>query len=682
MRAVAVAVTLLGAGLAGCSKVPLSDVEADFTLADTAWFQAEETLFVFYRITAEQGLGDPSVVEITYTTDDGRVDWTPLSELTPVHTHVDVDCGTQGLCGSHSVHVPLEPRDVDLRLRYHHDGELSLRADTVLNVIYPGPAHLQRSLLVYGVFDETNRRVQWRARHLFPTLRNQDAEDLGLRREFSVADQRYGDLDEPVDLNNPYAYGVTCPGDFVDAGVDPVLTLDRAVFNAQELPTDAADAAVVCGPSTVTDALGNFTADAVARKNPEVRPAFPLLRTPVRDATPLRFFLAPCDRTIDDDHEELQRQRLLVGDLAPICTDDWETAGFVEALVTTFSDAVEAERVRGQDMVLVIGLHRDDDGLADAVQEALALVVPEERHQSSPRLAGAFVFDSDIQGLTLPELEPVTLWCPATQGSGASARTCAIQPDNPEIELGPLTFSTLPVFPSRAVYLDFIDTYSKRQAGDVLALDFLTPEFATTSDHIDLGEFGTITFLDDEFITATADEAFSHCVQEEPPPVVFRSEILTSEQFANILEVWCANGVVSEDFCSLATLGVLTLDQLPEWHELVGEPLYELGLFWDFPFLLRVEYEAYTAGAVSAFELSVPFGVAGDGEAYYGTAAWLADAFSLEDELLQCTRFCDHPTFGSASVYNVTDPFRLTYLNTCYAPVYPRVGDSGFPLDP
>ena len=101
-----------------CTKVPVVDIAAGFVRADAAWFEGEETLFYFYNVHAEQGLGPTSVIEITWQTDDERVDWTPLSELPSVHTHLPVDCGVEALCGSHSLHVPLQPRNVELRLRY------------------------------------------------------------------------------------------------------------------------------------------------------------------------------------------------------------------------------------------------------------------------------------------------------------------------------------------------------------------------------------------------------------------------------------------------------------------------------------------------------------------------------------------------------------------------------------
>lgn len=674
--------------LSSCGKVPIYDVQAGFELADAAWFAEEETLFLFYEVSAEQGLGEPSVIELSYTTDDGRLDWTPVSELPAVHPHVAVDCGTKTLCGSTSLHVPLEPRDVAIRLRYHRDGELALDADTDFNVVGPGPAHKNRSFIVYGVFDEDNQRVQWRGRHQLPTLRNHDAQNLGLRRDFLIHDQRYGTA-EITSSENPYGYGRGCPSIFSSAGLDDVATDERAVFDVDDLPSAASDDATVCADATVTDGTGSFTTTAFARKNPQVRDAFPALRSPIRDATPIRFFLEPCDRSISSQHEAMQRQRLFMGSLPSTCVDDWQDEGFVDELVVSLTAAVEAERPAGNDMVLVIGLHQDEAGLSEVVEEALAQIVPEERDRSSPRLAGAFVFDSDIHRLSLPELEPVTLWCPAalpdedaTQLPDASTLTCAIAPDNPDLELGPFSFGSLPVLPSREQYLDFIDTYSEAQAGTVQSLSFRTPEFATTSQHVEIGDYGVVTFLNDEIISADADDAFSYCVGDESYLFVFRSQIMQSDAFAALIAQDCAAGSIPEELCTAAELGLLPIEWLGEWHGYFGEGTYELGIFWDFPFLLRMEYEIFAAGSVSAFGLSVPFGFAESGESYLGTAMWTTDEFPLEDTLTQCTRFCDHPTFDSAGVYHISDDFRSTYTSSCYLPDYPSPGDSGFPLDP
>ena len=134
----------------------------------------------------------------------------------------------------------------------------------------------------------------------------------------------------------------------------------------------------------------------------------------------------------------------------------------------------------------LVGLNQDEDGLSEVVEQALAEVVPDERLQPSPRVVGSFLFDSDGDGLTVDALEKSTLWCPTTieltdtDLPSAANLTCAIAPDNPEIELGPFSFSTLPILPTRELYLDFIATYSEAQAGSVTSLKYRTPEFATT----------------------------------------------------------------------------------------------------------------------------------------------------------------------------------------------------------
>lgn len=668
--------------LLSCGKVPIHDVQAGFTLADASWFAAEQTLFVFYEVEAEQGLGDASQIELTWTTDDGVVGWTALTALDPVHRHVPVDCGARALCGSMSVRVAGEPRDVRLRLRYHRDGELALPADTVFNVVGTGPVYSHRSLLVYGVFDEGNARVQWRARHQFPTIRNQRAERLGLRRAFTIDEVGHGQV-PPNDDRNPYLVGVPCAGADLPLGMSPLTTDDRAAFHPDPLPEVALGSSGLCARATVIDGTGTFATSAIARKNPEVRAAFPVLRSPIQEARQLPFFLAPCDRTISDEHEAMQRQRLLMEGLPALCTDGWQRPTFRDELIVAFRDAVEAARPAGEDMVLVIGLHRDEDGLAAVVEDALAAVVPGERHRSTPRLAGAFVYDSVSRSIGSSELRPTTLWCPASiaAGSGASL-VCAAAPDFPGIIIGPITLNQLQILPTRSGYLQFLETFTVGQAGSMVDLSFLAPEFATTADHVDFGEFGVVTFLNGETFAADADDAFSYCAPESTLPIAVRSPRMQDPAVMQALRTVCGLGLVPFELCGVPDTGLLPLESLPLWHVLSPESSYEVGLFWEFPYLLRLEYENVAAGAIGALGFSVPFGFASPAEAYYGTPVWLEEGFALDQALTQCSRFCDYPTFDPAGIYQVRALFREAYAQDCYLPDYPSPGDSGFPRDP
>ena len=77
----AAAAALIALAGTSCAKVPIYDVDAGFTLADVAWFAEEETLFVFYEVNADQGLGEPSVIR----SEERRVGKECRSRWSPYH---------------------------------------------------------------------------------------------------------------------------------------------------------------------------------------------------------------------------------------------------------------------------------------------------------------------------------------------------------------------------------------------------------------------------------------------------------------------------------------------------------------------------------------------------------------------------------------------------------------------
>ncbi|MGI5863825.1 MAG: hypothetical protein ACOX6T_17460 [Myxococcales bacterium] len=663
----------LGA-LAACQKVPLTDIHAGFTLADATWFAQEQTLFVFYRAQAEQGFGPETQLELSYLTDEIEVPWTPLAQISPVHTHEPVDCGPNGRCGSISLHVEKVPRRVRLQLRYHFDGEMTLPAEVNLNVVGEGPPHKSRSLIVYGVFDETNTRVQWRARHQFPALRNQEVQELGLRRFVRISEQRYGDL-LWIPEDNPYGYGVgsAWTGRLVPLDWPAIEMTERAVFDTHALPLSASAFSAVCARATVTDALGEFDGVAIARKNPEVRPAFPVLHSPIRENVAIGYLLKPCGRTISEDHREMQKQRLLLDEPIEVCIDGWTDASAAGAFASAVRAKVDEVRARGDDMVLTVALHHDDQSgqVGALLEQALEAVLELERDKSSPRVSGAFVFDSYGYEITRPAVGRLVLWCPARVDEDpelptTSMHACPLQPDMPDLELGPFRFNQLPILPTRETYLGFIDRYSKYQAGRMLEWHFLAPERTPQSVNLPLGDFGVATFFNNELISAQPTDAFSFCAPGGSDDPEDDDALRASAVFFR--------GALVPDPIPLA--------MLPEYHMLAPQGSYPLGIGWDFPFLARAKYVSSVAGAVTAFSFSIPFGIGDEAESYYGTALWDGSDFELSKTLLQCTRFCDHPTFDSAGVYNVLADFRTSYASQCYRPRYPTPADGGFPLDP
>lgn len=664
------------ASAAACDfvKVPVTDINAGFTLAEATWFEEEQTLFFFYRIDAQQGLGALSQIEITYRTDDLAQPWAPLSSLPAVHTHVEVDCGPNSKCGSRSLHVARLPRDIRLRLRYHRDGQMFLNAPLNINTVLTGPAHTNRSAILYGVFDEQNLHVQWRLRHQFPTIRNEAAQGLGLRRFFSITNPAHGDLPLPID-GNPYGYGFqqACPGALTSLGWPAVETTDRASFAPNEVPVPAYPSPVICANAMVKDAVGEFNTAVLARKNPQTSPAFPSLRSPIEENTQVKFFLRICSRTISIEHQNMQSQRLLLGGQPEICIDDWAAPGFANQLASQFRSRIDAERLAGRDMVLMFSLHHDDrtGRLADVVEAALQSVLPFENSKSSPRVSGAFVFDSFTHTIALPEVRRLALWCQANSSTddldaipAGSESSCAIQPDLPDIKIGPFRFSQLPILSTRAQYLTFINKYSEAQAGRTRSLSFRAPTRTPLSTNLAVGDFGVATFFNNEIISAAPTDAFSICEDEigNAAAVVFKVAVPTD---AGVLED-----------------AVIPIESLPDVQQIFPQPNYPLGLVWASPYRMQLEYEVVLAGAATAYSLTVPFGISTNDSRPFGSKLWERSEFPLADLLLRCTRFCDQPTFDSSGVYNVSSLFADAYRKQCYRPKYPVVGDGGFPRDP
>jgi hypothetical protein len=662
-----------GALLVGCEpKVPIVDIGATFVLADATWFEEEETLFVFYRVDVAQGLAESARMELGFVTDTTRQDPQPLRSFPAVHEHLDVDCGAHSLCGSWSLALADEPREMVLQLRYHEDGALTLAAPLSLSIVKRGPAHTNRSAIVYGVFDEDNTSVQWRLRHQFPAIRNPEATALGLRRRFEVKDATYGAVldDAVVDvfLENPLGYGAfeRCPAlGVVDAGLSPAETTDRAIFATEVLPVDAGAGGAVCGLASVDDAVGVFSTMAVARKNPQVAPAFPRLRSPIAEATSINIFLERClVPPVDVEHRTMQLQRLLMTDDDVVCIDDFRDEDFAQRFAQSLQERIDALRVDGNDMVLRIGLNRPSAlGLmALQLERVLSILVDEERLKSSPRLAGAFVFDSASFAPSDPLVSRHVVWCPSDVGGDfldeipdTTLRNCATQ-ELPPLRLGPLSISSVPIFPNQRQFRNFVDRFGVDQAGRMNDIDIFAP--IRTPISIDVEADGVIaTFFNNEAITTDGGDTFSFCSDEAAASVVF----VGNTQFADV---------------------PVPLELLPEVHAVAGLERYELGLRWDSPFLVTFEYEVFAAFAVTAAGFTVPFGIASPAESFEGSELWLGGEVDLRNTLLQCDRFCRHPTFDSAGVYNALSLFDETYRNQCYTPRFPQRTDGGFPDDP
>lgn len=683
--------------LVGCTpKVPVRDIGAQFLIADAVWFQEEETLFFFYQLEAIQGLNDTSRIEIAFETDEIEIPFTPLEDFTAVHQHLPVDCEWNARCGSRSIHVPRAPRNVRMRLRYHEDGETFLESPLAYFQINSGPDHRQRSALLYGVFDEENRRIQWRLRHQFPGLRNEEAEALGLRREFRIHSLTYGQLDQdgqpltndmrdevpdgrPAFFDeNPYGYGWLngCPSAFVPMAIRELSTSARAVFQNETLPLEASSAPYACATGEVFDPTGWHANSVWAQKNPEVEPAFSQLRTPVQPLREIRYFFQSCLADEFSGHADMQRQRLLMGPEHTFCIDDVSGDALSERFRQELSSRIERERSAGEDLVLYLGLHRGprSDRIAFSLEAALGEIFAVELSRSTPRLAGAFVFDSEPFFQSDANVRATTLWCPSfpdplLDGVLGSSTTCAqTLIELPDITIRDISFASLPILPSRSTYESYAEKYGTEYLGSVKSIGARAPKRIAESENVPVGSFATATYFHDERIAAGTAARFSYCATEDSLNwnLVFRSD---------------------------ADRETRTLDTIAEWHEQNLEAGYDLGLMWDSSFYLELQYGTFAVIQPEGQEVSlldeeielnvtVPLGPEIPGALYPFGEQWTQSTFDLRDTLLRCNRFCDHPTFDAIGIYQIRQRFSSTYGMSCYQPEFPAFWEGGFPRDP
>ncbi len=691
--------------LSTCSKVPLHDIAANFNVASATWFEAEQTLFVFYEVHAEQGVSADSVVEMQYETSAGIQPWQAMNAQKNVHLHVQPTCEQNAFCGSASPEVKLKPRKVKFRLRYHKLGELALEVMPPLNIVSQNASVADsHSLLIYGVFDESNKWIQWRSRHQFPNIRNIEAERLGLRRAFKIQKEAYGSVPTTARTDlNPYLYGFgqQCPSVFVSLNRGDVATPNtRSVFANEPLGSEVVEAQSVCASSIVKNAQGEFQAIAWARKNPEVRSAFESLRSPVTENSQIKILLAPCRRDIQKSHLAMQRQRLFLPEEINFCLDNYQPSELKNALSAYFGTRIEKQRPQNRDMILSIAFHHDDDSgvTSAALEDALEAILTPEVQKSSPRVTGAFVFDSLMHAPLPASLKRLVLWCPAIPAGirnipDTSQESCPVLPDTSDlIALGPFKFNTIPILPHRSTYVDFISRYSVDLAGKMTSLNYLAPSRTPLSENLDFGNYAVASFFNNERINTKPTDAFSYCAsgsQRMSFAFAVESDINRTSLPAPkpTVIVPTPTPIPTPTPTSPPTAKgktALPLSMLPDIHLKNPESTYQLGLIWTFPFLMKIEYVTQLAGAAKSAVGSVAFGVEFDNQTNYGTQMWSQSDFLIGKSLLICERFCNHPSFDSAGVYNVRIQWKNEYRNTCFNPQYPVAasGEMGSPNDP
>lgn len=632
--------------VASCNKVPLIKVEPKANLQESYWIGPENTLFVFYDIETPRPLSAEAVLEVAYT-DSHHYDvttWQDIKSLKSVHQHLPVDCGPRRLCGSFS--WVLDEQPVVVQMRYRHQKQAT---DDTLWYMYPVVARDVASYEVFGTFDATNRHVFWQGRHVFPGLSHEKAQELGLRRWFRVEESYYQNFQD-IDATRWTSLSWFRPWDSDRCHLSGTL-YNTQVYDAPQgeagweqaiLPSEAKLFPGVCGVVRLNYGGYESQATAYARKNPVVVPVSQNLHIESVPTKIIRLVLRTCFGGQDPEFLDFQQKRLGFASAPHLCLENERGIISRDHISYALGQVIAEHRDADQPLSLLVAFHHlnaDDLGTLHTEAEAgLALALA-----AWPEVVGGLIYDSVTRTQINPKIVRQLIWCPTVNPEAADA--CRSIPSS--AKLGPINFKSSPILPTRQAFheLDADDLY----ATDVGEIVIRAPYNDGKIRLEQVGEFSLISYHDHDRVSASQSQAFSYCHLGDP---------------YGILAFYREDG---DSSLALSLSGIGIAHNKSE-HEYT----YNLGVSWQFPLLVQMDYQTEINGTLADGLVTIPFGLSPSEQDVLGDKVWELSEVSTAGALFKCERFCDFPAFNSAGIYEMAYPWRERYDTSCYQPQIPK----------
>lgn len=632
--------------LACQDKLELLRIYADLPLFQSYWYEAEKTLFVFYRMKMTERVKPSALVE--YQVEQGI--WTDVGRAPVIQKHHHVDCGPDQKCGSFSLKADKEPTQVGLRLRYSADGELADEFRSAPRVISQIAGTLDRSFYVYGIFDLTNRFVQWRGRNNFPGITHDEAMFFGLERPYSV-DGHHG-LSESSEISTvlPSHYGIIdpCSGTLLDpnkkfSDIGEDIWLQTAVPEA--FPE-------TCVTAHNFDASGPVDLSAVARKNPIVSPIEQDLTLRFTEAQLIPLIFATCESQ-DDDYLAFQKGRLAMPDTATtVCIEssDFNAESIRQLLLAKIKEARAAVT---KSVALTIILHYTKEAQAQEIEsiiaKSLALVLDDSLN---PYVAATFVYDSFGKTAVPVAPKPAVIWCPTLNTLTQTLNSCYFSPA--KLVLGPLEVRVSPLLPD---YPSFLELDERQKSGiKVQKLRVLTPAEPSNEGKLEItaaeGE-GYWIFHPDDKLNMKGSEYYSYC-QKADPTLSLAFHMVSSEEGSKDAEP--------------SFLQNLSIDH----NKRLKDEVAQIGLFTPYPFYLAIDYRNTLAigpkgltGLLTIDQRKVPV------NEELGSRILAEERIPMRKVLSRCTQYCKNPSFDDTGTYLLGRPWYQEFQTKCYEPKIP-----------
>jgi hypothetical protein len=649
--------------LSTCKKVPLENDAGVFTFSSAHYFESEKTVYVFFEVTELPERLEHAFFEMNFQSYYGLARAYEKIDFTKgVHEHELVKCSDRSLCGSYSFKSERQIHEVGVRLRYSSESDLNIEQSIPVNVhsygYYEDTAisSFNKSAVLYGVFDKGNSKMQVRVLDNFSSPSDSDISRFGMKRKFRVSNFNFVSISSLQDTYN-------C-GEFEGADILELQGRKTAWVNKEFSPEDVSPS--VCFGAKLLN-KENVEIDRLAGvgfRNPVIAKTAMTMRTPLSETKKIPVVLSYCT---DNDYsakqvnqEFLDYQRFIVGfqdqptDLCFKVGRENEFKQDLQALLAKKLTEAKADNPSEQDLAFVVILHHNFTREFQIFHKTLAanlkLLVENERTAITPRLSGAFVYDSSTDFSKANNTSPQIMWCPRelppeTKNTVEMANENCTNLPGSGLDLQFINFvAPMGPFPSLRNFSEYTQEYG--HVGLARSPKFSLKAVQKSPLTVDDGR-NHITFFEATRLDVSADQYIHLCHERDT------DKILPSLRF--------------KPASSPREVPSLTSDQIEEiWRNPRNDDTYSLGLVWEYPFWGAIEYDAPVSGKLVSV---IPFQRSFSQTQSLAEKRWRTPSWDLGQLMDRCIRYCNHPFFDEMGVYQLG--MRWDQDRRCTRSVYP-----------
>lgn len=673
----------------GCDphKVPLNYSPREIELVASHWYENEKVTYLFFKIRGAAKIDSLDLMEWTLVDSESSEQqslYQPFRPESAVHEHRLVPCA-QDLCGSFSVYSKQAPRKARMRLKYHAKSLLFAESETVVNSHSDDGTSNSFSQLLFGTFDALNTHLQIHTLANFGTPLNGEISSYGLTRRLRInGGAAYHWTKTTLDqqrrlLRTPTLFSQTPCDQWAEK--DPRLQISNHwdfTTRSESLPlwipislTSANEAPGVCFRAEFLDQKGQTLTSGVliGRKNPEVL-ALPLkIKTPLQPARSIPIILSYCEKQGAETPAMtsilfLEYQKFILqaqGQSTDLCFNVGQEETFEGKLKGLLADKLrkaKASAVSQRDFIFTVILnHRQNSefqGFQEIVASQLHLLIESERLKQSPRLVGAFVYDSDAHFQTPQLAHQNIIWCPQMPLQPSSATNerfdaginCLV--NDAEMLKSSLLNFLIPMgpFPSLTTYENYWNQYGDK--GFIRDPQFEVKSVTVNALTVqDLKE--RTTFFESETLHLEPSEGLRLCFEND-----FKNSLLPHLRFRSLQEsdkILTANELIP--YTAESALGISL----------------QLGIFWEYAFYGGIRYNTPVSGSVLGL---IPFEKSFKSYTILGDQKWQLSEWNLNNYFQKCQRFCDHPFFDEAGIYQLNERWKTPSALHCVRSKAPR----------